>query len=247
MKARIIPVLGLRSGGLYKTVRFQQPVYVGDPLNAVKVFNEKNVHELMISGFRASLDGSGPEWKTLREIANEAFMPLAYGGGIRNMTDVDYLIKMGYEKVCFSTALFKNQALVKEAIRSIGASSVMASLDYSVEPSGKRVCHGMSGQLSGTSHELSDLIKRVQDWGVGEIVLHSIDRDGTYQGFDFSTLELVRDSVQVPLVLLGGASGKDDIKKALESGVQGIGASSLFVFYGRLRSVLINYFEESEE
>jgi cyclase len=246
MKARIIPVLGLRSGGLYKTVRFQQPVYVGDPLNAVKVFNEKNVHELMISGFRASVDGSGPEWKTLREIANEAFMPLAYGGGIRNMTDVDYLVNLGYEKVCFSTALFNNQALVKEAVRSIGASSVMASLDYLVEPNGKRVCHGMSGQIGGTSYELSDLIKRVQDWGVGEIVLHAMDREGTYQGFDFSTLDLVRDDIQVPLVLLGGASGREDIQKALDSGIQGIGASSLFVFYGKLRSVLINYFEEGD-
>jgi imidazole glycerol-phosphate synthase subunit HisF len=246
MKARIIPVLGLRSGGLYKTIQFKQPVYVGDPLNAVKVFNEKNVHELMVSGFRASVDNSGPEWKTLRDIANEAFMPLAYGGGIRNMTDVDYLIKMGYEKVCFSTALFNNPELVKESIRNIGSSSVMASLDYVTEPNGKRVCRGMSGQFGGSSYELNNVIKMVQDWGVGEIVLHSIERDGTYKGYDFETLEMINNILQVPLVLLGGASGKDDIKMAINKGVQGIGASSLFVFYGRLRSVLINYFEEGE-
>jgi len=246
MKSRVIPVLGLNDGGLYKTKGFQRPIYVGDPVNAVKVFNEKSVHELMVCGFRCSIEGKGPEWSILRDIANEAFMPLAYGGGIRNMTDVRYLVKMGYEKICFSSAVYTNPNLIKDAIQSIGASSVMVSLDYVAHSGGRMVCRGKSGTLGENKYDLLETMQMVQSWGVGEVILHSIERDGGYTGFDFDTYDELKRHLRVPAIILGGASSYENLKEAKMRGIQGVAASSLFVFYGKLKAVLINYSEEEE-
>ena len=241
MNHRVIPVLGLYNGGVYKTKRFAQPRYVGDPINAVRVFNEKQVNELVVCGFRNSLEGKRPDLALLKEIASEAFMPLAYIGGLNELNQVHQLVSMGYEKVGFLTAAFLQPELVRESVNSIGASSVIGCLDLQKnEYTGELTAFIRSGK-EVLSLSVKEALDHLQDLGVGEILINNINRDGTLEGYDTELIEYVRPLVYVPLIYLGGAKSEQDMKEAAALGVEGLAASSRFVFYGKHHGVLINY------
>ncbi len=242
-KSRIIPVLGLYRHGLYKTKQFEQPRYVGDPLNAVKVFNEKQVNELLICGFRNTLEQVPPDFEMLQQIAREAFMPMGYGGGITTLAQVQRIIGMGFEKVVFNSSFFSHPQLVEQAAASIGSSSVVVSLDYK-EKAGKRILTSHSG-TQPVAMELAEALHRAKELGVGEIMLQSVSRDGMYAGYDLPVLSQVPEALALPVMICGGASSVKDLQDAAQAGISGIVAGSLFVFYGKLKAVLINYPEQS--
>lgn len=241
MNHRVIPVLGLYNGGLYKTKGFVHPRYVGDPINAVRVFNEKQVNELVVCGFRNSLEGHPPDLVLLKEIASEAFMPLAYIGGLNHMHQVQQLVSMGYEKLGFLTAAFLQPELVKESVNTIGSSSVIGCLDIRKNnPKGELSAYIRSGK-EALNMSVEKALDHLQSLGVGEILINHIDRDGTQEGYDTKLIEYVRPLVGVPLIYLGGAKSEQDMKEAAAIGVEGLAASSRFVFYGKHQAVLINY------
>ncbi len=241
MNHRVIPVLGLYNGGVYKTKKFVHPTYVGDPINAVRVFNEKQVSELVVCGFRNSLEGIDPNLPVLKEIASEAFMPLAYIGGIRHLNSVEQLVSMGYEKLGFLTAAFLQPTLVKETVSAIGASSVIGCLDLR-----KDEIHGtlkpyiLSGKQA-LNLSVEEAIDHLHALGVGEILINHMDRDGTLEGYDTNVIERLRPLVHVPMIFLGGAKSQADLIQAANLGVEGVAASARFVFYGKHQAVLINY------
>lgn len=237
---RIIPVLGLLDGGLWKTQAFSNPRYVGDPINALRVFNEKEADEVLLVGFRQTLTAAGLPKDLLGRLAGEAQMPLGYGGGIRNLDQVKWLMDKGFEKVVFNAALAENTGLIEESVRLMGSSSVLISLDYRIDAKGKRLCYTRSGtQLLGM--DLIAAAEKAGRLGAGELLLHHIDGDGLYTGYDTDALQVVQPHTPLPLVLAGGCRGKLDFTDESAAVASGLGASSCFVFYGRHRAVLIHY------
>lgn len=242
LRSRIIPCLLLHNGGLVKTQRFKDPKYVGDPLNAVKIFNEKAVDELMFLDIDSTVSGSEPNWALLRSVAAESRMPLAYGGGIKSASQASRIIAMGFEKVSVSSAALARPTLIKELAEAVGGQSVVVTLDVRRDKffGGYTVC----SRNGATKHkvDLLDFCRQVSDLGVGEIVINSIDRDGMMTGYDLDLASKVRSAVSVPMSMLGGAGSVDDMQKLIdEVGVVGAAAGSLFVFKGAFRAVLINY------
>ncbi|MCF8257310.1 MAG: imidazole glycerol phosphate synthase subunit HisF [Flavobacteriales bacterium] len=247
LESRIIPVLGIMGNGLYKTVRFSDPAYVGDPLNAVHIFNEKGVNELFVMAFRSSLNHEPVPHRLLRELAEEAFFPLGYGGGLNSVADCAHVISYGYEKVSLNSAAFTNPTLVNEVAKELGCSSVVVSLDVrkDVQTGAYRV-YTHSGTID-TGLTIEQAARQSVDSGAGELLVHLIDHDGTYQGYDLEAVETIMHHVTVPIIVLGGASGQEDLVRAKNMGIQGIAASSMFVYYGKLRAVLINYPDRAVE
>lgn len=241
LQVRVIPCLLLRGRGLVKTVRFRQPVYVGDPINAVRIFNEKEVDELLLLDIYATRERRGPPLNLLEEISSECFMPLAYGGGIRSLADIKALFALGVEKVAINAQAVENPRLIREAADAFGSQSVMASID--AKRSWLGACRVVThGGINSTLHRPADFAREMERYGAGEILLNSVDRDGTMQGYD---LELIRDvsrSVGVPLIACGGAGKLADFAAAVtQGGASAVAAGSMFVFHGKHRAVLINY------
>jgi cyclase len=237
---RIIPVLGLLDEGLWKTQAFSTPRYVGDPINALRVFNEKEVDEVLLLGFRQTLTSSELPKALLGRLAGEAQMPVGYGGGIRTLDQVKWLMDKGFEKVVFNTALAENPGLIEESASLMGSSSVLVSLDYRIDAKGKRLCY----TRSGTEHLGMDLVaaaEKAGSLGAGELLLHHIDADGLYSGYDAEVLQEVQPHTPLPLVLAGGCRGGLDFTDESVGGASGLAASCCFVFYGRHRAVLIHY------
>lgn len=243
-RIRTIPVLLLRNGGLYKTVNFKNPKYVGDPINAVKIFNEKEADELVLLDYNASADGRAIDYKRIEEIAGEAFMPMGYGGNIKTLDDAKRVFDCGYEKVVLNTVLFNNPGLV-EAIGSIyGAQAVVGSIDYKKNIFGKSKVYGMSGSKK-TGYEPAEWAVKLQEYGVGEIMLNSIDRDGTWSGYDLEMIKTVSEKITVPLIACGGAGSVEDLKQAVNVGASAVAAGSMFVFQKKGMGVLISFPSES--
>lgn len=236
---RVIPALLLHKGGLYKTVQFAKPQYVGDPVNAVRVFNDKEADELLVLDIDASVAGRGPNLELLRELATEAFMPVCYGGGIRSVRDFDDAFSTGLEKVAVNSAAIDNPKLIEESAERFGSQSVAASIDAKRHRRGWRV-YAERGRRD-TKLDPVALAKRYESAGAGEILLQSIDRDGTGDGYDLDLIASVATSVAVPVIALGGAAGADHFRSALKAGAAGVAAGSHFVFHGRRRAVLISY------
>lgn len=243
LRSRVIPSLLLYHGELVKTVRFGDEKYVGDPINAVRIFNEKAVDELAIFDIGVTAEAGEIDFELLRDIASQARMPLAYGGGVRTVEDGRRLVKMGFEKVSVSSGAVERPAIVSELAVAIGSQSVAVCLDV------RRAANGADGYdvfVSRGSRKvgsgLEDLCQTAERNGAGEIILNSIDRDGTMTGYDLELATLVRRAVRCPLTILGGAGSVNDIA-ALEKavGVIGAAAGSMFVFKGKNRAVLINY------
>ena len=237
---RIIPVLLLLGTGLNKTRQFQPWKYLGDPVNAVRIFNEKEVDELAILDIRATLEGRAPPFKEIERIAGEAFMPIAYGGGVRSVDDVQRLLAGGVEKVILNSILHDDISVLGRAAAAFGSQSLVASIDVRREPSGGWRAFTRSGTLD-TGADVIDAVKRAVGAGAGEILLTSIDREGTKEGYDLELVDLVAGAVDVPVIAHGGAGELADIRKAVARGASAVAAGSLFVLIGKLDAVLISY------
>lgn len=244
-RPRIIPVLLIDEQNLIKTVQFQHPTYLGDPVNAVRIFNRKGIDELSVLDISATKRGRGPDFELLEDISSQAFMPLSYGGGVRTVDQVRRLLSIGYEKVCVNTALVENPEFIREAARVAGSQSVVASIDMKGSGGGARCvvrCGGKATEFSPV-----ELAKRAEALGAGEIFLNSVDRDGMMKGYDLETVREVTRAVSVPVTACGGAGGIEDLKAVLQKGgAHAAAGGSMFVYYGRLKAVLITAPTEEE-
>lgn len=240
LEARIIPVLLLHNGGLYKTKQFKNPKYVGDPINAVRIFNDKEVDELLILDIDCSAEQKGPNFELIEEIASEAFMPVGYGGGISNLDTAKRVFQLGVEKVVMNTALAQNMDLISSIANIYGAQAVVASIDYKKSLFGGYKAYFTNG--SNKSHFTPvDLARKAEDCGVGELIINSIDREGSYDGYDLETLCAVVSAVKIPVVVSGGASSVNDFDEAKKNGASGMAAGSMFVYQRPHDAVLISY------
>lgn len=238
---RVIPVLLLRNGGLVKSVRFKDYKYVGDPINAVKIFNDKEVDELIFLDITATTEDKGPPIKLLSEIANECFMPLCYGGGIKGIEDIKEVINIGVEKIAINSQATAQPSFVKEASDMFGSSTIVVSIDVKKDTSGKDEVVSRCGR-NNTGLDPVAFAKQMEEMGAGEILLNSIDRDGTMLSYDIGLIKSVTDSVNIPVIACGGAGGLHDLSEAVKKGgASAAAAGSLFVFYGPYRAVLINF------
>ncbi len=236
---RIIAALTTQNGRLVRTRRFQKPSYVGDPINAVKIFNDKGTDEIVLLEIgKQPFDERRVE--TIREIAGEAFMPISYGGGIRDISQIRSVIRSGFEKVVLNTAMHDAPELAAEAAREFGAQAVVASIEVASALIGGQRVHTECGSRR-TKWRPVDWARRCEELGCGEIVLTSIDRDGSMQGYDIELVRAVSEAVAVPVIALGGAGTVEHLREGIGAGASAVAAGSMFVFCGALRGVLINY------
>jgi cyclase len=245
LRARFIPTLLLKGRGLYKTVRFKNETYVGDPINAVRIYNDKAVDEIILLDIDAPRSGRGPDYEVIGDIASEAFVPLCYGGGVRTLEDFERLFKLGIEKVAVNSAAAGNMALVSEAARVFGSQSVVVAIDVRRTLFGHYERYLDAGSASARQ-SAEDAARRAQDAGAGELLIQSIDRDGTMQGYDLKLVREVTGAVKLPVIACGGASSVDDMARVIVEGrASSAAAGSLFVFQGKHRAVLITYPDEA--
>ncbi|MEZ0242978.1 MAG: AglZ/HisF2 family acetamidino modification protein, partial [Sphingomonas sp.] len=238
--ARIIPALLLRGEGLVKTVRFKDAKYVGDPINAVRLFNDLEVDELIFLDIDASRKGHEPPYERIAEIAGEAFMPICYGGGVTSFEQARRLFKSGVEKVALTTALIEKPELVREIADTYGEQAVVAGIDVKRDWLGKSRTMIRGGGRK-TAFDPVALAVRAAELGAGEIMLTSIDREGTYQGYDLDLVRAVSAAVPIPVIAHGGAGGLPDLRAAIDAGASAAAAGSLFIYKGPHRAVLVNY------
>lgn len=241
LRPRIIPCLLISNKGLVKTVKFGSPKYVGDPINAVKIFNEKESDELIVLDIDATANGAAPDYATITKLAAECRMPLCYGGGVREVAQARKIIGLGVEKVAISSAALSNPNLIAEIASEIGSQSVVVVLDVKKSMFGKYEVVTQNGR-KGTGRTPWDAARQAEDMGAGEIVINSVDRDGEMKGYDLDLAKRIRGTVALPMSVLGGAGSLEDIGRLIdECGIVGAAAGSLFVFKGPYRAVLINY------
>lgn len=244
LRPRIIPCLLVHKGGLVKTQGFKDAKYVGDPINAVKIFNEKEADELIVLDIDATVQGREPDFTLIAKLAAECRMPLCYGGGVTTAAQAAWIVDMGVEKVAVSSAAIANPALLTEMADAVGRQSVVAVLDVRKKSGlfakGYEVCT-RNATLAHKTDPIA-LAQQLQDAGAGEIVVNSVDRDGFMQGFDLELGSQFRRTLKVPVTFMGGAGSLDDVAQLISKlGVVGAAAGSLFVFKGKYRAVLINY------
>lgn len=239
-RLRIIPVLLFSKGGLYKTVKFQKATYVGDPINAVKIFNEKEADELVLLDYTASKEKRGIDHPKIAAIAGEAFMPMAYGGAIRNFEDARQVFDDGYEKIVLNSVLFQSPGLIAEVANVYGAQAVVGSIDVKKNLFGKYKVYSHSGTNS-TGYDPVEWAKMLEQKGVGEIMVNSIDKDGTWEGYDEVLLSKIAHAVSVPVIACGGAGSTADFQKAVDAGASAVAAGSLFVYQKKGMGVLISF------
>jgi cyclase len=241
LKTRVIPCLLLRGAGLVKTTRFQDPKYVGDPINAIKIFNDKEVDELLLLDIQAHQAGRGPAFSVIEEVAGECFMPLAYGGGIRSVDDARRILKLGVEKVAFNTTAWRDPETLRAASREFGAQAVVASIDVRRKMFGRSEVY-VEGGRTGTGEDPVAYARRMEELGAGEILLGAIDRDGTMKGYDLDLIARVTAAVGIPVIASGGAGKVGDFREAVRvGGADAVAAGAMFVFHGPNRAVLITY------
>jgi cyclase len=246
LNPRIIPVLLLRSGGLVKGIRFRDHKYVGDPINAVRIFNAKEADELFLIDITATARGSIPDPDFVQRVADECYMPFGVGGGIRTIDDARKLLRAGAEKISINTSVVQHPRLIQEASEVFGSSSVTISIDVKKDWRGKYWVYTHSGTRK-TDLEVQQWATQVAALGAGEIFLTSIDRDGTGKGYDLNLVKVITGLVDIPVIACGGASTYQDLTQVIEqANASAAAAGSLFVFYGSNRSVLIRYPDKSE-
>ena len=243
LRSRIIPCLLIQNGGLVKTVKFKDPKYVGDPLNAVRIFNEKTIDELIVIDIDATVLKKEPDYKLIADLAAECRMPLCYGGGINTPEQVDKIISLGVEKVAIGNAALQDQNLISSSSRRVGSQSIVVVMDIKkVGFISKKYEVFTHNGVRGSGLCAVDFAKRMEEMGAGEILINNIDRDGTFSGYDYQLIGEVRKSVNVPITVLGGAGSYEDIGTLFKKfGIIGASAGSLFVFKGKYRAVLIQY------
>lgn len=244
-RIRIIPTLLIdRNGGLVKTVRFGKRTYIGDPINAVKIFNDKGVDELVLLDIDASSCSKGPNLSFIEEIASEAFMPIGYGGGVSSISEMKSLFRAGVEKVVLNSILFRSPEIVSDAAAIFGSQSVVISLDVRKSLFGNYCAYVQSGKKKLKSPVL--LAQECERLGAGEIILTSIDREGTYAGYDSKLISQIANAITVPVVANGGARGLGDFVEAVNSGASAVAASSIFIYAAQNEGVLIRFPKESQ-
>jgi cyclase len=241
LKIRVMPCLLVSNGRLVKTVRFRNPAYVGDPVNAIKIYNEKEVDELILLDITATVEGRKPDFSFLSEVADECFMPLAYGGGICDIDDISRIFSLGIEKVAINSYALENPSFVEKAAAVFGSQSILLSMDVKKNLFGKYRVYGRGGR-NGTDHEPAAWAARMERIGAGEILLNSIDQDGTMEGYDTTLIRKVTEAVTVPVIACGGAGRIQDFKMAVEEGgASAVAAGSMVVYQGKNKGVLINF------
>ena len=245
LRTRIMPCLLLKNAGLVKTIRFKNPTYVGDPINAVKIFNDSDVDELVFLDIAATIDKKGPDYRRIGEIAGECFMPLAYGGGIRSVESIRKIFALGCEKAIINSYALENRDFIQQAASVFGNQSIVVAMDVRRSILGKHEVFSCNG-TKNTHVDAIEYAQQAEVLGAGEIFVNSIDRDGTMKGFDLELIGKIASAVQVPVIACGGAGKTEDLKKAVEAGASAVCAGSLFVFHGPHRAVLINYPTETE-
>ncbi|MHB0952139.1 MAG: AglZ/HisF2 family acetamidino modification protein [Allorhizobium sp.] len=241
LTTRVIPSLLLKGSGLVKTTGFKNPVYIGDPINAIKIFNAKEVDELVVLDITASREGRGPAFDTIRDITNECFMPLSYGGGIRTVEDMRNILKAGIEKVIINHAALTNPDLIKQAAAEFGSQAVLVSIDVKKSRWGGPQVYSSSGAKIPEKDPVR-WARMVEELGAGEIYLTSVDCEGTMKGYDLKLIEAVSQAVGIPVIASGGAASVEDFQKAKrQGGASAVAAGAMFVFQGPHRAVLITY------
>jgi cyclase len=240
LKHRVIPCLLMLDDGLVKTSRFAKPKYVGDPINAIRIFSDKEVDELMVLDIGASRGGKEPNYELIEQFAGECFMPLCYGGGIRTVEQARRLFALGVEKVCLQSAALDDLSIVTRIAEQFGSQSVLVSVDVKSNWLGRNLLYSSrSGKV--VDRPWLQFLRDAVAAGAGEVVLNSVDRDGTMQGMDLALIREASSAVPVPLVAVGGAGSLKDIKAAVDAGASAVSAGALFVFHGPHRAVLITY------
>lgn len=253
-RPRIIPCLLLQDKGLVKTIGFENPRYIGDPINAVRIFNDKEADELLFldimasrnKGFLGRIQKSAIPLELIAKISRECLMPLSYGGGVRTIEDIRALFNAGVEKVAINTQAIVNPDLVREASETFGSQSIIASIDARQHPDGRYEAF-INGGSTATGQEPAALARQMEALGAGEIMITSIDRDGSMQGYDLALTKSVADAVDIPMIACGGAGRLEDFRAGYCDGyASALAAGSLFVYHGRKRAVLISYPNRAE-
>ena len=248
LNPRIIPNLLIHNKGLVKTINFKDPKYVGDPINAVKIFNEKSVDELIVTDIDATVKNIDPDYSMIEKLAMECRMPLCYGGGINNANQAKQIFSLGVEKIAISSSAINNPKLITELSDSVGSQSVVIVMDIKKKFLGKGYELVTHNGTKKTGINPLKFVEEIKELGVGEIVINSIDRDGTMQGYDYQLIEKIRNITTLPMTILGGAGSLEDIGNLINKyKIIGAGAGSIFVFKGKYRAVLINYPNDKEK
>ena len=244
-RLRVIPVLLLQEGELVKSVRFRDHQYVGDPINAVRIFNEKEVDEIIILDISATKAKREPNLNQIAELAGEAFMPFAYGGGVTSLEQASEIFYQGAEKVILNASALQNSDLITQIARRFGSQSVVVSIDVAKPLLGRPKVYGDRGTQK-TKWDPVAFAKHVEECGAGEVMLTSIDRDGTFKGYDTPLVSTVANALSIPLIACGGASSLKDFQQAASGGAAAVSAGSFFVFQMPHRAVLISYPDQAD-
>lgn len=239
---RIIPCLLVHNKGLIKTVKFKDPKYVGDPINAVKIFNEKEVDEIMVVDIDASRENHEPDYKMIENLAAECRMPLCYGGGIKTAEQAQRIFSLGVEKIAISSIAIENPTLISKIAERVGNQSVIIVLDVKKKSFSSKYEIWTHNATNNTGKDPVEFAKQCEALGAGEIIINSIEHDGVMKGYDLNIIDKIRESISLPMTVLGGAGTLDDIAGLIKKyGIIGVAAGSLFVFKGKYKAVLINY------
>jgi imidazole glycerol-phosphate synthase subunit HisF len=245
IRTRVIPILLIQNEGLVKGVQFKDYRYVGDPINAVKIFNEKEVDELCVLDISATVNNKPPDLKRIADIVSEAFMPISYGGGVTHINQVKDLLYNGVEKILLNSSLHLYPNLITEIANSVGIQSAVASIDVKKNIWGKYKVYSHNG-TKDTGREVIEFVKECESKGAGEIVLNSIDEDGLCQGYDVELIKKVSTRVSIPVVAVGGAWQTEHLVQAKHAGASALAAGSMFVFHGKHKAVLISYLNKEQ-
>jgi cyclase len=246
LRARLIPLLLLKGRGLYKTIKFKGATYIGDPINAVKIFNDKAADELIILDISSNRQEQGPDFELIQDIVSEAFVPVCYGGGVYQINQIERLFRIGVEKVAINSAATGSLSLISQAASIFGNQSIIVGIDIKKNMFGRLERHVHSGRLK-TDDDPFEFAKRAEQSGAGEILLNSIDRDGTMQGYDIQVVNKLSMSVRIPIIACGGAGSLQYMSQVItDGGASSAAAGSIFVFHGKHRAVLITYPDEQE-
>jgi len=243
-RTRVIPTLLLSNGGVYKTRLFKNPEYIGDPINAVRLFNDLEVDEIVVLGTDISKTNTSPDYDLISDIAAEAFVPLTYGGGITSVDVANRIMRSGVEKIAINHCVHHDKSIITRCAKLFGSQSVVVSIDYT-----KKMIAGLRqyDHVSKRTLKVTPLSAAIEadKLGAGEVLLNSVDRDGSMSGLDYDTIYSVSDSINIPVIACGGAGTLDHLKHAEEAGASAIAAGSMFVYHGKQRGILISYPNEN--
>ena len=241
IRARIIPSLQICQGQLVKTEKFKKYNYVGDPINTLRVFNEKQVDEIVISDIYLSKNNQPPNLNLIKSIASECFMPLSYGGGIYSIDNAKAIFKLGVEKIIIKSLFYKNINLLRKMIAYFGSQSICLNIDYRRHKISRKYISVDNNNKSITDHDPIKDITIANNIGIGEVILNSTNKDGTLLGLDSEILLKIPKSISMPIALKGGCNGINDMKLALQKGASAVMVGSYFIYHGKFKAVLLQY------